>query len=369
MMMDDKRWMKRALRLAEKGRGRTSPNPMVGAVLVKDGEVVGEGYHPRAGEPHAEIIALQRAGGQARGATLYLNLEPCTHYGKTPPCVPAVIEAGVRKVVVGMEDPNPLVKGRGIEALRGAGLYVEVGILREECRRLNEAFSKYIVKREPFVILKVATTLDGKIATKTGESQWISGEASRRFVHKLRDQVDGVVVGIGTILRDDPSLTARIKGGRDPYRIVFDSQLRIPENAKVVETFPSKTIVATTELAPRDKMERLKKKGVQVLIFDSAEGRVDLRSCLHKVGEMGMMSLLVEGGAQINGSFLDQGSIDKILLFLSPKLIGDHQASGIFGGQGVAYLKEAISVRDLKVRRIGDDILLEGYLSHSHETT
>jgi len=361
-MMDDERWMKRVLRLAEKGRGRTSPNPMVGAILVKDGRILAEGYHAKAGEPHAEIIALRKAGEEAKEATLYLNLEPCTHYGKTPPCAPVVIEAGVRRAVIGMEDPNPLVKGRGVEALKRAGLDVDVGILEKECRRLNEAFCKYILNKEPFLILKVVATLDGKIATRKGESQWISGEASRRFVHRLRDQVDGVIVGIGTVLKDDPMLTARVKGGKDSYRIILDSRLRIPENAKVIEISPSKTIVATTELAPGEKVERLEKKGVRVLILDSKKGRVDLKPCLFKLGEMGMMSLLVEGGSQLNGSFLDEGLIDKIFLFLSPKLIGDPQALGIFGGHGVSSLKEAIPLNELKVRRIGEDLLLEGYL-------
>jgi diaminohydroxyphosphoribosylaminopyrimidine deaminase/5-amino-6-(5-phosphoribosylamino)uracil reductase len=361
-MKDEERWMKRALRLAEKGRGRTSPNPMVGAVLSKEGRVVGEGYHTKAGEPHAEIIALGKAGEEARGATLYLNLEPCTHYGKTPPCAPAVIKAGVKKVVIGMEDPNPRVKGKGVEALKSAGLDVEIGILEKECLRLNEAFSKYILNKEPFVILKVAATLDGKIATRNGESQWISGEVSRRFVHKLRNQVDGIVVGIGTVLKDDPMLTARIRGGRDPYRIIFDSRLRIPENAKVIESAPSKTIIATTELAPRNKVETLEKKGVRVLILDSNQGKVDLKACLSKLGEMEMISLLVEGGSQINGSFLDEGLIDKIFLFLSSKLIADKEALGIFGGHGVTSLKKAISFKELRVRRMGEDILFEGYL-------
>jgi diaminohydroxyphosphoribosylaminopyrimidine deaminase/5-amino-6-(5-phosphoribosylamino)uracil reductase len=273
-----------------------------------------------------------------------------------------VIKAGVRKVVIGIEDPNPLVKGRGVAHLKQAGLDVKVGILEKECHRLNEAFSKYIVQHEPFVILKMAATLDGKLATRNGESQWITGETSRRFVHRLRDQVDGVVVGIGTVLKDDPMLTARIRRGRDPYRIVLDSRLRIPENAKVVDLSPSKTIVATTEMASQDKIERLRKKGVRVLISDSKAGRVDLRSSLLKLAELGLMSLLVEGGGQINGSFLDQGLIDKIFLFLSPKLIGDPVAPGIFSGSGVASLKEAISIKDLKVRKIGEDILLEGYL-------
>jgi diaminohydroxyphosphoribosylaminopyrimidine deaminase/5-amino-6-(5-phosphoribosylamino)uracil reductase len=361
-MIDDERWMKRVLRLAEKGRGRTSPNPMVGAILVKDGRILAEGYHAKAGEPHAEIIALRKTGKDAKEATLYLNLEPCTHYGKTPPCAPVVIEAGVRRAVIGMEDPNPLVKGRGVEALKRAGLDVYVGILEKECRRLNEAFCKYILNKEPFLILKVVATLDGKIATRKGESQWISGEASRRFVHRLRNQVDGVIVGIGTVLKDDPMLTVRVKGGKDPYRIILDSRLRIPENAKVIEISPSKTIVATTELAPGEKVERLEKKGVRVLILDSKKGRVDLKPCLFKLGEMGMMSLLVEGGSQLNGSFLDEGLIDKIFLFLSPKLIGDPQALGMFDGHGVTSLKEAIPLNELKIRRIGGDLLLEGYL-------
>jgi len=354
--------MKRALRLAEKGRGRTSPNPMVGALLVKDGKVVGEGHHVKAGADHAEIIALRQAGEEARGATLYLNLEPCTHYGKTPPCAPAVIQAKVKRVVIGMEDPNPLVRGRGVESLKGAGIDVDVGILEKECRGLNEAFCKYIIKKEPFVILKVATTLDGKIAARDGDSKWISGEISRRFVHRMRDQADGVVVGIGTVLRDDPMLTARIKKGRDPYRIILDSRLRIPEGAKVIENSPSKAIIVTTELAARDRVEKLEKKGVRILIVDSKEGRVDLKACLSKLGEMGMMSLLVEGGSRINGAFLNEGLIDKIFLFLSPKLIGDGEAPGIFGGIGKRALREAILLNKINVKRIGEDILVEGYL-------
>jgi diaminohydroxyphosphoribosylaminopyrimidine deaminase/5-amino-6-(5-phosphoribosylamino)uracil reductase len=362
MVKDDEHWMKRALRLAEKGRGRTSPNPMVGAVLVKNDEVVGEGYHAKAGEAHAEVLSLREAGEEANGATLYLNLEPCIHYGKTPPCAPAVIEARVRRVVVGMEDPNPFVKGRGLETLKKAGLDVEAGILEKECQRLNEAFCKYILKKEPFVILKVAATLDGKIATRDGESKWISGEASRRLVHRLRDQVDGIVVGINTILKDDPMLTARIKGGRNPNRIILDSRLRIQEEAKVIEISPSKTIIATTELAGKEKIKKLEKRGIQILTLKSNQGRVDLRHLLTKLGEMEMMSLLVEGGSQINGSFLDEGLVDKILLFLSPKLIGDNQAQGIFGGRGVANLREAFSLDEIRAKRVGEDILLEGYL-------
>jgi len=360
--MDDEQWMRKVLRLADKGRGRTSPNPMVGAILVKNGKVVGEGYHARAGEDHAEIIALQRARERARGATLYINLEPCTHYGKTPPCAPQVIKAGVKSVVIGMEDPNPLVRGKGIETLKKAGLNVHAGILERECQRSNEAFCKYITAKEPFIILKVAATLDGKIATQEGDSKWISGEASRRFVHRLRDEVDGVLVGIGTVLRDDPLLTTRIKGGRDPYRIVLDSRLKIPEEAKVFGDYPTKVIIATTKTAPKDKIERLEKRGVNILTLESKEGRIDLKSCLSNLGEIGMMSLMVEGGNQVNGSFLDEGLIDKLLLFLSPRLIGDPEAPGIFGGRGVSKLQETIPLKEIRTRRIGEDILLEGYL-------
>ena len=355
-------WMKRALLLARKGKGRTSPNPLVGAVLVKRGKVVGEGYHAKAGEAHAEIVALRKAGKEARGSTLYVNLEPCTHYGKTPPCAPAVIQAGVRRVVVGMVDPNPVVKGKGISTLRKAGIDVHSGTLEKECKTLNEAFCKYILMKVPFVILKAAATLDGRIATRDGESKWISSEASRRLVHQLRNEVDAVVVGVGTVLRDDPLLTARIRGGRDPVRIILDSRLRIPEDARVIGTSSSRTLIATTPLAPKDKIERLDKAGAQVLLIESKNGRVDLRAFLSKMGEMGMMSVLVEGGGRVNGAFLDEGLVDKFLLFLSPRLMGDPQSPGIFQGKGFEHLKDSISVKDVKVKRIGEDILVEGYV-------
>jgi diaminohydroxyphosphoribosylaminopyrimidine deaminase/5-amino-6-(5-phosphoribosylamino)uracil reductase len=365
--MNDELWMKRVLRLAERGKGRTSPNPVVGAVLVKNGRIVGEGYHEKAGQEHAEVIAIRHAGEDARGATLYLNLEPCTHHGRTPPCTPAVIAAGIKRIVVGMEDPNPLVKGKGLERLGRAGIDATVGVLEEDCRRLNEAFCKYIVRKEPFVILKAAVTLDGKIATKEGDSKWISGEASRRFVHRLRDQVDGIVVGIGTIFRDDPQLTARVRGGRDPYRIVLDSRLRIKEEARVFGDSPSKVIIATTELAPMERVEKLEKIGSRVVIVDSKEGRVDLGGLLPRLGEMGMMSLMVEGGSRVNGSFLEHHLIDKIFLFLSPKLIGDGGAPGVFGGGGKAKLEEAVRLGDLRTRRIGEDILIEAYVTKETE--
>lgn len=360
-MTDDEKWMKRVLRLARQGEGKTSPNPMVGAMVVKDDVLVGKGYHRKAGEPHAEIVALEEAGDGARGATLYVNLEPCTHYGRTPPCAPRVIEAGVSRVVIGMEDPNPLVAGRGISALSEAGLEVKVGVLEEASRKLNEAFCKYIVKKEPFILLKAAMTLDGKIATRDGDSKWISSETSRQWVHRLRSAVDGVVVGIGTVLRDDPLLTARVKGGRNPLRIVLDSRLRIPERARVIGEVSHQLIVATTEAAPANKRLELERRGVRVRIFDSRDGKVNLRSFVLGMGAMGITSVLVEGGGEVNGAFLDEGLVDKLFLFIAPKLIGDREAPSVFGGRGVSRIRDAIRVKEMKVRRLGGDLLVEGY--------
>jgi len=354
--------MRRVLSLARKGEGRTSPNPMVGAILVKNRRIIGQGYHAKAGEPHAEIVALEQAGAKARDATLYLNLEPCTHYGRTPPCAPRVIGCGVKRVVVGMKDPNPLVQGKGIAILRKAGVEVEVGVLEKECRDLNEEFCKYIVMKLPFVIIKAAATLDGKIATRTGDSKWISCERSRQQVHRLRNRVDGIVVGIGTILKDNPLLTSRVRGGRDPLRIVLDSRLRVPENAKIMENSPSKVIIATTRAAPLEKVKRLQERGIRVLILRSKEQKVDLRSFLVRLGEMGITSLMVEGGSGVNGSFLDEGLVDKLILFVAPRLIGDARAPGIFGGKGVSRIEGARPLKDVEVTRIGGDILIEGYL-------
>ncbi len=361
--MNDEQWMRRVLRLAAKGEGRTSPNPMVGAILTRGETILGQGYHARAGEPHAEVLALRQAGKKAKEATLYINLEPCTHYGRTPPCAPQVIASQVKRVVIGMEDPNPRVKGRGIELLRKAGLEVRTGVLERQCRRLNEAFEKYIVTQEPFVILKAAMTLDGKIATQEGDSKWITGEASRRFVHRLRDRVDGVLVGIGTILKDDPLLTARVRGGRDPYRIVLDSRLKIPENGKVFGDSPSRVIIVTTSGGPGKKLERLRERGVHVIVADSKRGRADLNSCLKALGAMGIMSLLVEGGSRVSGSFLEERAIDKFYFFLAPKWVGGEKAPGVFGGCGIRELQEAVRLVDIRLRKIDQDFLLEGYVA------
>jgi diaminohydroxyphosphoribosylaminopyrimidine deaminase / 5-amino-6-(5-phosphoribosylamino)uracil reductase len=359
-MDTDEQWMRRALHLAR--RGRTSPNPMVGAVVVKAGKVVAEGYHVAAGLPHAERIALDRAGKGARGATLYVTLEPCTHHGRTPPCTPAVVESGVRRVVVAMEDPNPLVKGRGIARLRDEGIEVRKGVLERPARALNEAFCTFIVHRQPFVLLKAAATFDGRIADRTGESKWISGEASRRLVHRMRDRMDAVLVGIGTVLRDDPRLTARIPGGRDPFRVVLDSRLRIPEKARLFGENPSKVIVLTTDKASRAKADRIRKKGTEVWTLPATEAGVDLQAALMLLGSREITSLLVEGGRRVHGAFLDAGLANKIALFLAPRILGDPEAVGLFEGRGRRNLRDALPLRDMTVRRVGADLLIEGYL-------
>lgn len=366
-MTVDEKFMRLALRLAMKGMGKTSPNPMVGAVVVKGKTIVGRGYHHRAGEPHAEILALRQAGERARGATLYLNLEPCDHCGKTPPCTRAILQAKIKRVVAGMKDPNPLVSGRGIERLRRAGVQVRVGVLEEESRELNRTFCKFITTREPFVTLKAAATLDGKVATKSGDSRWISSEASRNYVHGLRQAMDAVMVGIGTVLKDDPLLTVRLAGGKQPgqpLRVVVDSRLRIPLNSQVVRTalhFP--TLVAATREASPSKMKKLARAKLEILIIESdAQGRVSLRALMRELGRRGVVSVLLEGGSTLNASALREGIVDRLLLFFAPKIIGGQRAPGVIGGEGALLIKDAEPVKILKIRRIGPDILIEGAL-------
>ncbi|MBI5025665.1 MAG: bifunctional diaminohydroxyphosphoribosylaminopyrimidine deaminase/5-amino-6-(5-phosphoribosylamino)uracil reductase RibD [Nitrospirae bacterium] len=356
-------FMKRALALAARARGRTSPNPMVGAVIVKGNKIITQGYHRKAGTPHAEVIALKKAGSEARGATLYVNLEPCCHTEKkTPPCTKLIIESGMKKVVVAMIDPNPKVSGRGIKELKDAGLAVEVGIMEPEVRELNEAFIKFITKKEPFVILKVAQSLDGKIATPTGESRWITGEKSRNYVQKLRNSVDAVLVGIGTVLKDNPSLTSRIPGGRNPYRIIIDSFLRIPLDAKVlIHNSDAKTIIATTRDAEEEKINSLKARGGNILVIKDINGKVDLRALMKELGKLDITSVMIEGGSSINASALQSGIVDKVMFFTAPKIIGGRDAIASIGGEFTGTLKNSIKIRNLKVKKIGEDILLEGY--------
>ncbi|MHB1125987.1 MAG: bifunctional diaminohydroxyphosphoribosylaminopyrimidine deaminase/5-amino-6-(5-phosphoribosylamino)uracil reductase RibD [Bacillota bacterium] len=361
----DKHYMRRALGLAKRAEGRTSPNPMVGAVIVKDGRIIGKGYHHRAGTPHAEVHALKQAGPAARGATLYVNLEPCSHYGRTPPCAQAVLEAGISRVVAAINDPNPLVAGKGLKLLQDSGISVQVGILEEEARQLNEVFIKHITTGMPFITLKAAMTLDGKIATRTGESRWISGEASRLYVHRLRDRYDAVLVGIGTVLADNPMLTTRLPEGkgRDPVRVIVDSHLRIPLEAQVVvlQESPAHTIIATLAEQDLQKVAALEARGVRVLEIDELEGRVDMGKLMATLGRQGITSVLVEGGAEINASVLRQGIVDKVYFFVAPMLLGGSAAPGPIGGPGADKVAEALRLSKVSCRNSGGDMLISGY--------
>lgn len=356
--------MRMALRLAAKARGLTSPNPMVGAVVVKNGKVIARGYHRKAGGPHAEAIALRRAGAGARGATLYVTLEPCSHTDKrTPPCAPLVVRSGLRRVVVAMIDPNPRVSGGGVKALRSAGIRVETGLLGDEARKLNEAFIRHVTKGLPFVTMKIAQTLDGKIATASGESQWITGRDARREGHRLRDQHDAILVGINTVLQDDPRLTTRIPGGRNPVRVIVDSRLRIPFTATVLDRGASaRTIIATLAKAPKAKAEKLRERGAEVVTARSDKGRVDLRDLMRKLGTRGIMSLLIEGGAEVNASALKAGVVDKVVLFVAPLLMTGRDALPSIGGKSPERLSQAMKLQGVEVKRVGQDLMIEGYL-------
>ena len=360
----DEKYMRVALRLAKKARGRTSPNPMVGAVVVKDGRVISRGWHKMAGEPHAEANALAKAGTDAKGATLYVTLEPCSHRNKrTPPCSPLVILSGVRRVVIAMIDPNPKVSGGGIRAIRKAGIEVVTGVLESEARLLNEAFIKHVTKKVPFVTLKIAQTLDGRIATAKGESKWITGEKARVEGHRLRDRNDAILVGINTILKDDPALTTRIPNGRDPIRVIVDSRLRIPLRAKVLtQKSSAKTIVATLASASRTKVRRIRAAGAEVLFVKSNKGRVDLLDLMKKLGKQDIMSVLIEGGAEINASALKAGIVDKIIAIIAPTLMTGRDSLCSIGGTSPARLNQAVHISGGSTRLIDRDLIVEGYV-------
>lgn len=352
--------MRRALELARQGEGCTRPNPLVGAVVVRDGAVIAEGYHTRCGGPHAEAVALEKAGDRARGADLYVNLEPCVHREKkTPPCTEAVIASGIRRVIVAIRDPNPLVDGKGIARLRAAGIEVVEGVLADEARRLNEVFFHWIRNRTPFVVLKLAMSLDGKIATATGRSRWLTGPEARRLVHALRRRYAAVLVGVGTVLADDPELTVREVPGPQPLRIVLDSQGRIPLGAKVLSP-EAKTVVATTGRMPSEIEAQLRAKGVEVWRLPGEGDRVDLKALLRRLGKE-TDSLLVEGGAEVAWSFLSQNLVHKIAFFYAPLILGGLDAVPSVGGDGVDDPSQAIRVRDLEIERVGDDFLVTGY--------
>ncbi len=351
--------MRRALELARLGQGRTSPNPLVGAVVVRDGQEVGCGYHAAAGSLHAEAVALAAAGPLARGATLYVSLEPCDHHGRTPPCTDAVLAAGIARVVVAHEDPDPRVRGRGIARLRAAGVEVQVGVLEEEARRLNAAYLKHRTTGLPLVTVKWAMSVDGRIATRTGSSRWITGPQAREEAHRLRDTHDAVLVGIGTVLRDDPALTCRIPGGRDPLRVVVDSRLRTPPDARLLREGSSPVVVATTPQAPRDRVQRLQRAGAEVWVCAEDRGRVSLPDLFGRLAQRGVLSVLVEGGSGVHAAVLEAGLADRLVAFLAPLVVGGRQAPGPVGGDGVADISQALRVGDLTVRPLGQDLCVE----------
>ncbi|MDE0468172.1 MAG: bifunctional diaminohydroxyphosphoribosylaminopyrimidine deaminase/5-amino-6-(5-phosphoribosylamino)uracil reductase RibD [Candidatus Poribacteria bacterium] len=359
-------FMQRALDLARQAKGRTSPNPLVGAVIVKDGKVIGEGYHKKAGTPHAEVHALNAAGENAKGATLYTNLEPCCHWGRTPPCTEALIRAGIAHVYVAEVDPNPSVAGKGVQQLQNAGINVHVGVCEQEASDLNEVHRKYIQTGKPFVILKTAMSLDGKIATASGESQWITSEASRQRGHEVRDAVDAILVGRGTVERDNPSLTTRLhdRKGQDATRIVLDSHGRICRDARIFNAeSEAGVIIAVTAEAPRENVNALEKAGAEVITVPAAHSKVCFKRLMEILGKREITSVLIEGGGEINASAIAAGVVDKVMCFVAPKLIGGQNAPGPIGGVGIRSLADAVNLQRINVTPIPEhDLLIEGYL-------
>lgn len=363
----DSKYMSLALRLAKRAEGITSPNPLVGAAVVKSGKILGKGYHRKAGFPHAEIEAFldaERKGHNLKGSTLYVTLEPCSHTGKkTPPCVDDIIERGISKVVVGTLDLNPKVSGNGVRILKEKGIEVKVGVLEDRCKEINEAFFKYITTGLPFITLKLAATLDGKIATFTGNSKWIGSEAQRKYSHSLRNKVDAILVGIETVIQDDPQLTVRLgkKSAREPTPIVLDSKLRIPINTKLLSHHKS-PIIATTPSGNIRRVEDFERMGSRVLFVDPEEnGRVNVLELVKKLGRMEITSVLVEGGSDTAGSFLKNGVVDKVVFFYAPKIIGSEGISMV-GKLNISEVKNALTIKKIRVKTMGEEFVVEGYI-------
>lgn len=362
-MKIDEQYMKKALLLAREAEGSTSPNPMVGAVIVKNSKVIGMGYHKKAGEPHAEINAINSATESVEGATIYVNLEPCSHYGKTPPCADKIIEKKLGRVVVGMLDPNPKVAGSGVEKLRLAGIPVLTGVLEEESMKLNEVFIKFISTGKPFVHMKAAMSADGKIATVAGKSRWISCEESRKETHGLRGRYSGIMVGVQTVIADDPELTCRNNQGRNPLRIIVDSTLRIPLQARVLmQQDAAPTLIATTGRADKKKLKKLTEMGIQILVIPEKKNRVDLELLMKELGKREVDSILLEGGASLNYAALEAGIVDKVSIYIAPIIIGGFAAPSPVGGEGVADLDLVYRLRDINMKSIGSDYRIEGYI-------
>ena len=362
-MSKDYQYMQRAFELAKKGVGRVNPNPLVGAVIVRDDKIIGEGYHEFYGGPHAEVNAFRSASENVEGATMYVTLEPCSHYGKTPPCAEAIVKNKIGKVVIGMLDPNPLVAGKGVKLLEENGIEVDYGYLCEELSEMNRVFLKFIQNKQPYVVMKTAMTLDGKIASHTGDSRWVSNAKSRLRVHELRNELSAIMVGVDTVIADDPMLTTRLedKDGRNPIRIVVDSKARIPLESKIVNTCnQAKTILAVTDEADAEKVKVLEELGNIVLKAKSSNGRVDLQDLMIKLGEEGIDGVLLEGGATLNFSALQADVVDEVMSFIAPKFIGGTDAKTPVGGIGIEKMKDAIELEKIDISQLGNDLMLTG---------
>jgi len=363
MTNKDEKYMQLALDLAASAKGNTNPNPLVGAVIVKNDIIVGTGLHRKAGEPHAEVHAFRMAGEHAQNATLYVTLEPCSHFGKTPPCANLVKESGVSRVVVAMQDPNPTVAGRGIQLLRDAGIAVEVGVLEQQARRLNERFIHNMLTKRPFVISKFAMTVDGKIATHTGHSKWVTGDAAREDVHHIRHEVDGILVGVGTVIADNPSLTTRLSDGfgKNPTRIIMDSLLRTPLDANVINTEEAPTILVCSNEVSQEKVDSFTNKGLTVLPIEKNEHRLNIDEMLARLYEHGITDILLEGGSKVNASFLQQGAIDKYVIYIAPKVLGGNLSLTPFAGYNPSLMSEAWDIEFASFDKVGEDLRIIAY--------
>lgn len=355
-------YMDLAMRLALKAKGKTTPNPVVGAIVVKDARIIGRGYHEKAGLPHAEIIALEEAGKYAKGATLYVTLEPCAHFGRTPPCVDRIIRAGIKEVIVGMIDPNPLNNGKGIKILETHNIKVAVGFLEDKLKKLNEVFIKYVTKRMPFVTVKVAQSLDGKIATRTGDSKWITSDKSRTYAHRLRQDYDAIMVGVNTILRDNPRLDVWFSK-KQPIKIVVDSQLSTPQDADIFSKDSQVILVSLpAKLGQETENRKILAGKAKILEVKEKEGQINLKDAMKRLARLQITNILVEGGGTLIGSLFDEGLVDKVLYFISPKIIGGKDAIDSVMGRGIARIDRAFKLKDVKLKRIGEDFLIEGYV-------
>ena len=358
-MEQDRQYMKMALELAQKGMGFTAPNPMVGAVIVKNGRIIGQGYHRKYGGLHAEREALAACTEEPKGASIYVTLEPCCHYGKQPPCVNAILEAGIRRVIIGSSDPNPLVAGKGIRILKDHGIEVTENILKEECDKLNEAFFYYIQNKKPYVVMKYAMTMDGKIAAYTGESKWVTGEAARIHVQEQRLKYTGIMVGVGTVLADDPMLTCRLENSRNPVRIICDSHLRTPLTSKIVRTAKTIPTILASSSKDQQKIKNYEEMGCQVLYVPGKNGHIDLNRLMELLGAAKIDSILLEGGGSLNWSALECGIVQKVQTYIAPKLFGGEEAKTPVEGKGFPDPASAVLLKNSEMIRLGDDFLIE----------